>query len=91
MSGSFPDRATLRSALALAGRAPSVHNSQPWQWRVDGDSLHLRGEVLRPDGSTAHSGHRSGPISDGAAMGSDLAQELLIRAGPGFFDWHVKG
>ncbi len=55
---------------------------------LDGDRLNLRGEVLRPDGSTAHSGHRSGPISDGAAMGSDLAQELLIRAGPGFFDWH---
>ena len=41
MSGSFPDPATLRSALALAGRAPSVHNSQPWQWRVEGERLHL--------------------------------------------------
>ena len=38
---SFPDTATLRSALALAGRAPSVHNSQPWQWRVQGSGLHL--------------------------------------------------
>ncbi|MFZ5965308.1 hydroxymethylbilane synthase [Thalassococcus sp. BH17M4-6] len=56
---------------------------------LDGDTLHLRGEVLRPDGSAAHSGHRSGPISDGASMGSDLAQELLTRAGPGFFDWHT--
>lgn len=41
MSGSFPDLTTLRSALALAGRAPSVHNSQPWKWRRDGDRLHL--------------------------------------------------
>ncbi|MDY6995802.1 MAG: nitroreductase family protein [Actinomycetota bacterium] len=41
MSSSFPDAATLRSALALAGRAPSVHNSQPWQWRLSGNSLHL--------------------------------------------------
>ncbi|PRC46068.1 NAD(P)H nitroreductase, partial [Mycobacterium sp. ITM-2017-0098] len=34
MSGHFPDTDTLRSALSLANRAPSVHNSQPWQWRV---------------------------------------------------------
>lgn len=26
---------TIRTALQLASRAPSVHNSQPWRWRVD--------------------------------------------------------
>ncbi|HTI75259.1 MAG TPA: NAD(P)H nitroreductase, partial [Mycobacterium sp.] len=31
----------VRSALSLALRAPSVHNSQPWQWRVGEHSLHL--------------------------------------------------
>lgn len=41
MSANFPDRETIRSALMLATRAPSVHNSQPWQWRVGGQSLHL--------------------------------------------------
>lgn len=41
MSAHFPDIATIRSALMLAGRAPSVHNSQPWQWRVGARSLHL--------------------------------------------------
>jgi nitroreductase len=41
MSAHFPDVETVRSALALAGRAPSVHNSQPWQWRVGEHSLHL--------------------------------------------------
>jgi hydroxymethylbilane synthase len=45
--------------------------------------------VLRPDGSDAISGERRGPISEGAAMGIDLAQELLDRAGEGFFDWHT--
>lgn len=25
----------------LAGRAPSVHNTQPWMWRVGEHSLHL--------------------------------------------------
>jgi len=41
MSAHFPDVETVRSALALAARAPSVHNSQPWQWRVGENSLHL--------------------------------------------------
>nr|WP_261368079.1 hydroxymethylbilane synthase [Pseudosulfitobacter koreense] len=55
---------------------------------LDGDTLHLRGEVLRPDGSEAIKGSRSGPIATGADMGRDLAQELLVKAGPDFFDWH---
>ena len=55
---------------------------------LNGSSLHLRGEVIRPDGSDAISGARHGPIEDGAAMGNDLAQELLAAAGSGFFDWH---
>jgi nitroreductase len=41
MSAHFPDVETVRSALSLAVRAPSVHNSQPWQWRVGEHSLHL--------------------------------------------------
>ena len=41
MSAQFPDAETLRSALSLAVRAPSVHNSQPWQWRVGEHSLHV--------------------------------------------------
>ncbi len=48
--------------------------------------LLLRGEILRPDGSAAISGHREGGLTDGAAMGADLAEELLGRAGQGFFD-----
>lgn len=55
---------------------------------LDGDTLHLTGEVLRPDGSDALSATRSGAIADGADMGTDLANELLKRAGPSFFDWH---
>ena len=41
MSAHFPDVETVRSALMLAARAPSVHNSQPWLWRVGEQSLHL--------------------------------------------------
>ena len=52
---------------------------------VDGDALWLRGEILRPDGSASVSGERRGPVADGAAIGTALAEELLQRAGPGFF------
>ena len=41
MAVQFPDGATVRAALTLATRAPSVHNSQPWLWRVGPHSLHL--------------------------------------------------
>ena len=55
---------------------------------LEGNTVTLVGEVLRPDGSDALLATRSGAISDGAALGIDLAQELLKRAGPSFFDWH---
>ena len=41
MSAQFPDTKTVRTILMLAVRAPSVHNSQPWRWRVGDHSLHL--------------------------------------------------
>ena len=44
MSAHFPDRETVHTALLLATRAPSVHNTQPWRWRVGADSLHLYAE-----------------------------------------------
>lgn len=55
---------------------------------LEGNTVTLVGEVLRPDGSDALLATRSGAISDGSALGIDLAQELLKRAGPSFFDWH---
>ncbi|WP_006245618.1 Acg family FMN-binding oxidoreductase [Mycolicibacterium tusciae] len=41
MNAYFPDRDTIRTVLSLAIRAPSIHNSQPWRWRVGAESLHL--------------------------------------------------
>lgn len=35
MDAEFPDAATVHTAVELAVRAPSVHNSQPWRWRAD--------------------------------------------------------
>ncbi len=37
----FPDRETICTAMALAARAPSVHNTQPWRWRIDWHSIRL--------------------------------------------------
>ncbi len=52
---------------------------------LDGDQLWLRGEILRPDGSASVAGERRGPVSNGTAIGKALAEDLLNRAGPGFF------
>ena len=41
MSRAFPGPDTVRTVLALATRAPSIHNSQPWHWRVGDETLRL--------------------------------------------------
>ena len=56
MSADFLDEGTVRTVLTLASRAPSVHNTQPWRWRVGMSSLHLYSDDSRrllhtdPDG-----------------------------------------
>ena len=52
---------------------------------LEGTSLWLRGEILRPDGSKVITGDLRGPITDATALGRTLAADLLGRAGPGFF------
>lgn len=47
MNAHFPDHDTVRTALSLATRAPSIHNSQPWRWRVGDESLHLYADLDR--------------------------------------------
>jgi hypothetical protein len=45
-----------RAVVSLATRAPSIHNSQPWQWRLADSSMHLFADTSRllpatdPDG-----------------------------------------
>ncbi|MEJ8278174.1 Acg family FMN-binding oxidoreductase [Pseudonocardia spirodelae] len=41
------DPGTLRAALTWAARAPSVHNSQPWRWRVGEDAVELHADLSR--------------------------------------------
>ena len=47
MSVAFPEPDTLRAVLSMAMRAPSVHNSQPWHWRVGPSSLQLYADYSR--------------------------------------------
>jgi hypothetical protein len=40
-------RPPLEDILTLAGRAPSLHNTQPWLWRVRGTTVDLFGDPTR--------------------------------------------
>ena len=53
---------------------------------LEGATLWLRGEILRPDGTRVIAGELRGPVADAAAIGAALADQLLAQAGPGFFD-----
>jgi len=50
-----------------------------------GGVLHLRGEILQVDGSAVLADAGRAAVADGPALGRQLAQALLTRAGPGFF------
>jgi len=56
---------------------------------LDGNTLRLRGEVLRPDGSEAINDDQSAPLEDGPELGREMAAKLLAQAGKGFFDWRA--
>jgi nitroreductase len=71
----------LNEAAAAAGYAPSIHNTQPWRWRLTGNTLDLRLastrilQVTDPDGRLA-------TVSCGVAL--HHARTALSAQG-----WHV--
>lgn len=67
MTHQHPDPETLRSILRLALRAPSVHNSQPWLWRVGEETVQLYADPTRRLPRTDPDG-RDLLISCGAAL-----------------------
>ncbi len=71
----------------LAGLDGSCETPIAGLAQVQDGQLHLRGEVLRPDGSEAISEEATGALEDGAKLGQSMAASLLKQAGPGFFDW----
>ena len=54
---------------------------------LDGDEIRMRGEILRPDGSEVIADEGRALISDGAALGEDIAARLRARAPEDFFSW----
>ncbi|WP_372602647.1 hydroxymethylbilane synthase [Actibacterium sp.] len=54
---------------------------------LDGGTLRLRGQILRPDGSESLADEVTCLIADGPEAGRMLALDLRARAGAGFFDW----
>ena len=47
-------------------------------------TLHLRGLIVKPDGSELIATERRGAVRDADAMGRDAGRELKRRGGPGF-------
>jgi hypothetical protein len=76
------DRTTVEAALEVAVRAPSIHNTQPWLWRLDADGLSLRADRSRQLAVADPDGH-SLLVSCGAAA---YLTELALR-GAG---WRVE-
>jgi nitroreductase len=67
MTSTWPDTDTVRHAVGLATRAPSVHNTQPWRWRIGEDSVHLFADWARQLPATDPDG-RDLVLSCGAAL-----------------------
>ncbi|BBY08256.1 hypothetical protein MNVI_35740 [Mycobacterium noviomagense] len=72
------DIEVVKSAVLLACRAPSIHNSQPWRWVSEGAVLHLFVDRRRWVRSADRSG-REAIISCGAVL--DHLRIAMIAAG----------
>ena len=54
---------------------------------LEGGTVRLRGEILRPDGSEVIGDAGAAPVEDGPRLGTELARGLRARAPEGFFSW----
>lgn len=70
------ERAAAEAAVAVAVRAPSIHNTQPWGWRLGAEGLTLRADRSRQLVVADPDGH-SLLVSCGAAL---QLTELALRA-----------
>ena len=73
-----PGVEAIREAVALACRAPSLHNSQPWRWVLQDATLHLLADPRRMMRATDHTG-RELRLSCGAVL--DHLRVAMAAAG----------
>ena len=59
MPATMVDTEVIRNAVRLACRAPSLHNSQPWRWVLEGDTLQLFADADRVVRATDSSGREA--------------------------------
>ncbi len=73
-----PGAEVIRDAVMLASRAPSLHNSQPWRWVVEGPRLQLWADPCRLMPATDRTG-RELILSCGAVL--DHLRVAMAAAG----------
>jgi nitroreductase len=78
MPDTMIDSKIIKDAVILACRAPSLHNSQPWRWVLDGNRLHLFADADRVVRGTDSVG-REALISCGVLL--DHLRVALAAAG----------
>ena len=59
MRDTLVDAEVIGQALNLACRAPSLHNSQPWRWVLEGNVVHLYEDKDRVLYATDRSGREA--------------------------------
>lgn len=77
-AGDSFDLDSVEAAVAVAIRAPSIYNTQPWSWELTSDGLELRADRSRQLAVVDPDGH-SLLISCGAALA--LTEYGLLAAG----------
>jgi hypothetical protein len=82
MRDTLVDTDVIKRSVQLACRAPSLHNSQPWRWLLDGRAVHLFVDPKRAPMYTDTSG-REALFGCGAAL--DHFRVALASAG-----WHAN-
>jgi nitroreductase len=83
------DRAGFVAVVADAGRAPSVHNTQPWRFRLTGPTIEVHLDPDRTLPATDPTG-RNARVSCGAAV-CGLALSLAVRGTPATVSLPVAG
>ncbi|MEC3957917.1 nitroreductase family protein [Nocardia sp. CDC153] len=78
----IPTGEVIERAVRLAGRAPSLHNSQPWRWEFDGTTLRLFSVPARLLPATDTAG-RQMLLSCGVALGH-------LRAALAADGWRIR-